>query len=307
VAPLLTVLVIAIALIQNERPPYEECPSPSIPSSDSSSDEEGPRTLDIGRSSDGNPPNLSTQSNSCDTSSSPTIIHHQVFSGELEPEIQQIYKSIGAIVDQLYTMAMIIRQPIPLDEVTKAVSIDVSHYTAHDLNHVRECFPTADADLQNRLARAITQRRRNLIYRQRHRIAIALPVKSHSELNNSISRTAGQQNSNDDNLNQEKRPDDRQGHSSKDATSKGLPSTKATTFVQPALTTVPSLDDAVSDIGTQSSYTSTLSATDDVFIPPCPVDLEVNDGVGFECPYCCYIVQMKNAKAWRFVRPTYLY
>jgi hypothetical protein len=306
-APLLTILVVAIALIQNERPPYEECPSPSIPSSDSSSDEEGPRTLDIGRSSNSTPPDLSTQSISCDTSSSPTIIHHQVFSGELEPEMQQIYKSIGGIVDQLYIMAMIIRQPVPLDEVTKAASIDVSYYSAHDLNHVRECFPTANADLQNRLARAITQRRRNLIYRQRHRIAIALPAKSHSELKNSISQTAGQQNSHDDNLNQEKTSDDQQGHSNEEAISKGLPSTKATTFVQPALMTVPTLDDAVSDVGTQSSYTSTLSATDDVSIPPCPVDLEVSAGVGFECPYCCYIVQMKNAKAWRFVRPTYLY
>jgi hypothetical protein len=219
-----------------------------------------------------------------------------------EPEMVQIHSAMKDIVQHLYKMSMVIRQPIPMDKIAKAAGIPVGHYETFDCNHVRDCYPMAASQLQSRLASAITCRRQYLIYRERHHQALSRPARPNkdsefSELFVKIAPTArsGLFIKNLD----RKSIGTREGTEIMTQSGSQKPSTKATTFVPPDIK-MPVLEpDYTSEADMQSNYSSTYSSRDETVIPPCPVDLTASDTLPFECPFCFFIVKIKNVRRWR--------
>lgn len=198
-------------------------------------------------------------------------------------------------------MSMIIRRPVPGDRKMKSASIDISHYNDYDRNHVKECFTTVAAGLQSRLGNAITKLRQQLIYRQRHHEALArLQKKLDVPEMATILSTEGKQQLQLEPMLREATSHPGLGRSER-SESRFARSTQATTFAEPQPESVLMASSRDYDAGTEISYGTTVQSPDEMAVPPCPVDLGQGVNLPFECPYCRYIVEMKNTQQRRYV------
>lgn len=188
----------------------------------------------------------------------------------LKPEMEQMQDSAAFIIGNLFQMSMLVRKPAKRDLTVGSRWSDVEHYSQFDCNHVRAKYPKADELLVVRLAKAITERRMYLKYRERH----ALKLKQGL----SATLSAIDSNIEDDNIED------------------------TTDWLSDTVVTVPQsqsidFDDIASDSDvSQSSYAESLVSGNNTSIPPLPK--EAGDNEPFECPFCYIIVRIDTTRSW---------
>ncbi|KAL8877743.1 MAG: hypothetical protein Q9198_004297 [Flavoplaca austrocitrina] len=87
---------------------------------------------------------------------------------ESTTELQALYGEVVTIVQCLYKLAMIIRNPAQHDFLAESYKTDTTAFEPFDEQHVCNKFPQAEKELILRLAKALTRRRGYLKYRARH-------------------------------------------------------------------------------------------------------------------------------------------
>jgi hypothetical protein len=180
-----------------------------------------------------------------------------------ETEAQSIYNSLRSLVNSLFKLSTIIRRPAQHDRIINSRRNDSLHFEQYDRAHVMEKYPHADPIIISRLGAAISRRRRDLKYRERH----------HQKLSQGLDILSSG------------RADDR---------TVALSSTVATEFQVSRV----GIDDAASDTNmTQTSIAPSLfDPQKGNAIPSPPKDSE--QGGFFQCPYCYIIISIKDRKDW---------
>lgn len=181
----------------------------------------------------------------------------------VENEFQQLYRETVSIIKDLFQMALLIRKPAHHSRLTEDQP-DVSFYKTHDFNHVRDKFPEAHRTLLERLSLALTRRRAQLRYWERH----------HAKLNKGLGLCARPEQLMNDNATE-------------------LSNTVATSFM--ATSPVMS-DDSSCSVTPEGSFASTFVQSETIHIPNPPKDSI--DGAPFECPFCRHITVVQNRREW---------
>jgi uncharacterized C2H2 Zn-finger protein len=178
-------------------------------------------------------------------------------------EAQSIYKTLVSLMNSLFKLSTIIRHPAHHDRIMNTKREDSLYFEQFDRAHVREKYPHADAVLIDRLGAAISRRRRDLKYRERHN------QKLSSGLDQAIDEP-------------------------KDNQTIALSSTVATEF-QVDLT---DKGEQSSDSGaTQTSVAPSLfDPRKGITVPPPPKASE--NGQFFQRPLCYVIISIKDRKEW---------
>lgn len=207
-------------------------------------------------------------------------------------EVASLIREISAVVSHLYNLSITIRKSeTSRDLLRKAGAIDLTHYEAWDIAHVKHKFPNADIALLKRLGSANTRRRQIFRYLESH----------HAKLSQTET-IAGEQykSENDASSDQE---DPKQG-------SLANPSDTNTTVPHIELgtmntqTTVQTFIETSSELlvdDTRSEMTSAVSDAsepeDNLRIPDLPSSAYHQKA--FECPYCFDVLKVSGTKPWR--------
>ena len=177
-------------------------------------------------------------------------------------ELQQLHEEFVNILDCLYQMSMLIRKPAHHDLLVVSRMGDKAEFEFYDLEHVRNLHPGAEEQINQRLGRAITRRRRYLSYRERH----------HRKLEKGIEEAQGIQRT---------------------TTETVISETIATDFKSHNI----DFEEKSSNSGmSQTSYAPSLVDGGRVTIPPPP--RESAAGKPFECPYCFFVIDAKSIRSW---------
>jgi hypothetical protein len=83
-------------------------------------------------------------------------------------EVQRIYDDTVDIINGLYKVSMLIRKPAARDRFLHRHEEDAMGFEPFDINHVANKFPRLSEVVVRRIGSAITWRRRNLKYWERH-------------------------------------------------------------------------------------------------------------------------------------------
>ena len=185
-------------------------------------------------------------------------------SSVAENEFQQLYHEVVGIIKDLFQMALLIRKPAQHSRLTEDQPIDISVFEPYDLKHVRDKFPLAHETLVHRLGVALTRRRKHLKYWERH----------HAKLSRGLAQTTRPKDSSSDNA------------------------TEFSDTVATALgAEIPIVSgDSSHSVISEGSFASTFVQSEDIRIPNPPKDSL--DGTPFECPFCRYIIVVKDTRAW---------
>jgi hypothetical protein len=180
-------------------------------------------------------------------------------------ELEQIYNGFVEVISSLFQMSMLIRRPARHDRLLGAKKEDCVAFEPYDRQHVLEKYPRANATVGDRLGSAISRRRADLKYRERH----------HAKLSQGINHVqiAGNKH---------------------DRGSTVFSETIATEFKEPNI----QFDETGSHSGvSQTSYAPTLLEGGNAITVPPPPKESANEQP-FECPYCFFITTIKNKRSW---------
>ncbi|KAJ5920387.1 hypothetical protein N7516_011245 [Penicillium verrucosum] len=177
-------------------------------------------------------------------------------------EVQEIHQTLVETIDQLYQMSMIIRKPAQHDRLVGTKKLDSEPFQFWAKQHSSTRYPNADALAIDRISSAMARQRAILKYRERHHAKLSQGIVSESDNKSTL-----------------------------------LSETVATDVFKE----IPGqLGDMASDAGiSETSYGGTLlegTGADTPKIPPIP-----KKGTGkrpFECPYCFYIITVRDRRAW---------
>ncbi|KAL9112019.1 MAG: hypothetical protein Q9227_003639 [Pyrenula ochraceoflavens] len=184
---------------------------------------------------------------------------------EEESELQQIYREVKDAVNCLFKMSMLIRNPARHDRVIGSRKVETVGFEPFDRDHVSHKFPKADQLIVDRLGLAITRRRQDLKYRERH----------HAKLSQGITHEH-------DTLSDQK-----------ENTSTVMSPTIATELEAPNI----DFDDVISNSDlSQTSYTASIEGSGRISVPPPPK--ESSNEQPFQCPFCYFVITIKNRRAW---------
>lgn len=203
---------------------------------------------------------------------SPDDHEEELSDGGGTTEVQQIYSGLVDNINCLFRMSMLIRKPARHDRLLNFEKQVVVTYEWFDRQHVQGKFPDANRVVSDRLGNAISRRRADLKYRERH----------HKKLGRGI-----------DSLHNEGLNPDH-----------GAPSTYMSETIASDISNKfkeesnIQLDESGSNAGlSQTSYAQTmLEGRCAMAIPPPPKDSA--NGQPFECPYCFFITTIKNQASW---------
>ncbi|RBR20854.1 hypothetical protein FVER53590_13280 [Fusarium verticillioides] len=221
-----------------------------------------------------------------------------------EHQIAALYESITNSVRHLYSLAMVIRQPVATDRLSRASKITVDHFASFDQRHVDECFPNASLVLKKRLAKAITRRRQLLIYNEQHYRKSSEP----QPLDETTAAGHIAQDEPGEKAEQEMPPPPVASHSIRNLVrdtpsyaptiSKGslLASTEATKFIPPV--DMREEPDIQSESGTITTFGFTGKDGVGIRVPPRPQDDNGEALEQFLCPLCYHLIEVKGEKAW---------
>ncbi|KAJ5194428.1 hypothetical protein N7491_001766 [Penicillium cf. griseofulvum] len=177
-------------------------------------------------------------------------------------EIQEIHQGLVETINQLYQMSMIIRKPAQHDRLVGTKKLDSEPFEFWTKQHISNKYPNADALAIDRISSAMARQRAILKYRERH----------HAKLGQGI-----------------------------DSESDGCSAMLSETVVTDVFKEIPGqFNDMASDAGvSETSYGGTLlegTGADAPKIPPIPKN--GMDQRPFECPYCFYIITVRDRRAW---------
>ncbi|KAJ9498470.1 hypothetical protein H2202_006157 [Exophiala xenobiotica] len=184
--------------------------------------------------------------------------------GESEgTEMEQIYRGLIDTINCLFQLSMIIRRPIQHDRLLGTRKVDTIIFEPYDRTHVAQKYPQLEQVVVDRLGSAISRRRAMLKYHERH----------HAKLGEGIEDIVDEH---------------------KDALSSKLSDTIATGFDESHIR----FDDTASNSGvSQTSYAPSIwESSEKLTVPPPP--RESANEEPFECPYCFYIITIKNKNSW---------
>lgn len=176
-------------------------------------------------------------------------------------EFQALFGELVMVIQCLYKLAMLIRNPAQHDFFAESYRIDTVAFEPFDKQHVCNKFPLADEGLILRLSKALTRRRGYLKYRARHSMKLARGLVHAQE--------SGRE----------------------DATT--ISETMASIIqLQPVEHTDNSSQSGVS----QTSYANSILEGGIITVPTPP---QGSLGGGpFECPYCHFIIQIATTQSW---------
>jgi hypothetical protein len=174
-------------------------------------------------------------------------------------EAEEVFRAMQASINRLFDISMIIRKPVHGDVLRGAIQESVGLYDQIDRQHVRDKFRSAESSIQDRLAAAITQRRKELKYYERHRKKFG------------------------------------RGMDYEESDASDRSSTAPSCLLQPDSLIQ---DDAeMSEMSYASSLPESLWTSDShMRMPKRPAELK--DGRSGECPYCYRIVAVKSDRSW---------
>lgn len=159
---------------------------------------------------------------------------------------------------------MLIRKPARHDRLRQCHVDDSTAFQPFDRDHVANKYPGADSAIVERLGLAISRRRAILRYRERH----------HAKLGQGI------EHADDDTMPESK--------------SVVLSQTVATDYKEHIDL---DLGDVASTSGrSQTSYAPSLEGGGGICVPPLPK--EAAGEQPFQCPYCYFIITIKNRRSW---------
>lgn len=190
---------------------------------------------------------------------------------ETESELQQIYYEIADATKCLLKMSMLIRRPARHDRVIQSRKDETAVFEPFDREHVSHKFPNAENSIIDRLGLAITRRRQDLKYRERHHAKLSKGVlEVHFDPPSETEKAVGP-----------------------DRASTVMSPTIATDFVGKHI----DFEDTSSNSGmSQTSYAPSIEGGGTISVPPPPKE-SVNEQP-FECPYCYFVITIKSRKAW---------
>lgn len=207
---------------------------------------------------------------------------------------------ITKIIANLYKLSTMIRKGnVSHDRLLKSSKIDVSYYEPYDLQHAKNRFPLASAELTDRMGKFISRRRQYLKYREKHheKLSVLFPAsgstedypRKHEEILKmdvmALSRDPTVQHST------------AQGTGGRNPTSV-IQSTNASTLIPSKLPEPVDLDvDAYSEADTQTSHATSVTGEEKLRVPPPPESSR--DGRDFECPYCYTICRLNGNEEWQ--------
>lgn len=178
-------------------------------------------------------------------------------------ERQEVFEEAAVIINCLYQMSTVVRQPVRHDRIVESSSINTSHFEAFDREHVTSKFPRADGKLTKRLGMAITKRRRYLKYRERH----------HTKLAHGL------------------------------AVAEGETVDEFSTLSPTVITAEQNHQSAIyNDNSSEGAFSQTTYGSDSIAgrgpikIPQPPKGWV--SGVPFECPYCYFLIEVKHKRSW---------
>ncbi|KAL8950998.1 MAG: hypothetical protein Q9222_002996 [Ikaeria aurantiellina] len=185
----------------------------------------------------------------------------EIAEGQTGPtEIQQLLESVKSVIDCLFELSMVVRKPAKVDFRTRSIESNLNFFAIHDLNYIRDKFPKADQALVARLGHATTRRRNYLNYRERHA----------KKLEQGIDRETVDQ-------------------SGSEVLSEIMVTNVGEWDLPP--------NDTTSEAGSSvTSYTATLLHGGCLTVPNAPDASQ--GGKPFECPYCYFLITVKNTPAW---------
>lgn len=85
-------------------------------------------------------------------------------------EVEQIYNGLVELIKSLFQMSMLIRCPARHDRLLGTSKEDIVTFEPYDRKHVHEKYPRADHSVLDRLGTAISRRRADIKYRERHHV-----------------------------------------------------------------------------------------------------------------------------------------
>ena len=181
-----------------------------------------------------------------------------------ETELQQLHREVVTIIGCLLQTSMLVRRPAYHSLLTEPQPTDISAFEPWDRDHVRNSFPEASEALVERLGTALTQRRKRLKYRERHRMKLGRDL------------------------------DDKGGDDLTSDNLSRLSDTIATKFNIQGM----DLEDlsTMSESSQATSVSSFMTGSTSTTIPGRPI--ESNDGAPFECPYCFYVITINDTRSW---------
>lgn len=97
----------------------------------------------------------------------------ETFSDDTEPPLRRQHGFVTRLIDCLFEMSLLLRKPAQSDFLHGGCSSEAKAYESFDLDAIQTVYPDASQILKARLVRAMFQRRRYLIYRERHHAKIS--------------------------------------------------------------------------------------------------------------------------------------
>jgi hypothetical protein len=176
-------------------------------------------------------------------------------------ELQQVHQGVVQVVNLLFLISMAIRNPAAHDRLLHLKVKEESHFEFSYQQHVSHKYPGLAGDISARLGSAMARQRSILKYRERHRAKLGKGLSEDLETGSTqLSETVA-------------------------------------TEITPGIEQLQFLETS-SDSGiSQTSYaTSLMRSLDSISIPNPPK--ASRDNAKFECPYCFYIISIKNRKDW---------
>jgi hypothetical protein len=187
--------------------------------------------------------------------------HHDLEDLSLnETETQNIHRNLVETITQLYQISMVIRQPGQLDRLMGMKRLDSEPFKFWARQHISHKYPRTEDFILDRLSSAMARQRAVLKYRERHREKFSQGLHEGGE-------------------------------------SIQLSETVATTLNhdEPPQSQPKYLDS--NDGISQTSYApSLMNGVETMRVPPMPS--EGANHAPFECPYCFFIITVRDSPAW---------
>ncbi|KAL8979961.1 MAG: hypothetical protein Q9205_004831 [Flavoplaca limonia] len=184
-------------------------------------------------------------------------------SSDEEPttELQALFGEVVTIIQCLYKLAMIIRNPAQHDFLAESYKADTAAFEPFDEQHVRNKFPQAKEELIHRLAKALTRRRGYLKYRARHSMKLEKGLEGIKIGGGGVAASISE-------------------------------TTASVLQAQPV-----DYNETSSDSGIPvTSYASSIVEGGTITVPPPPKGSLA--GNPFPCPYCHFIINPATTHAW---------
>ncbi|KAL4879921.1 hypothetical protein BJY04DRAFT_219725 [Aspergillus karnatakaensis] len=180
----------------------------------------------------------------------------------VQTETQELYNSLVDKISQLFEISMTLRNPAQHDRLVGTHKVDVEPFKFHYQQHVSHKYPNADSIMVLRIGSAMARQKAILKYRDRHHQKLRQGLHTENE----------------------------------DIITIKLSETVATSFNME--TVVPQSSDLASESGISStSYAASLvDGKERVTIRPLPRLWTPQRA--FECPYCYFVITIKDRRAW---------